>query len=436
MQHLFSEFKRVSAAEWKNQLIKDLKGESYDSLVWKNENGFDITPFYTPEDLHSSYEPAFTHAGWEICVNAQSRDAKELNRELLRSLSAGASAIAVDCSDLDLETALKDVQLNYIQSAFFVDEQSAQALKAYLEKHYQLSELHCSLFFNQMNSAHDLAAWKRTASLFGEHKGIKTMSVNALPFHNQNCLAYYEVAIILSALTEYLEVYKDHLPAADLVVKTGVSADYFVQIAKLRAIHRLWNLFKEEYKIKNDLHLIVETGLTNKSISDSYNNLLRTTIEAMAAVAGGCNELIVTGFDVLFEQHTPLAERMAINQQLILKDESYLDKMADVACGSYYIESITDAIASKALDAFKSFEAQGGYFACIEKQVFHKDIEQQAKQRAELFNTQKQIAIGVNKFRNDKEKIQLSEAGVEALRQMHINNPVLNFELDNYFQHA
>jgi methylmalonyl-CoA mutase len=439
MQKLFTDFKPSTAQDWKTRVIKDLKGEPYESLIWQNENGFEIQPFYTSEDSKIAYEPAFTHANWEICVSAKSKDSKELNAQFLKQLNAGASSISLNCSGIDLSIALKDVQLNYIQSTFFVDHKSAEALKKYLEKNYDLNQIQCSVMPQSLSTEADLEHWIKVVSLFKSFKGIKTLSINALPFHNQNCLAYYEVALIFSQVTEYLQFFnekKEDLPSADIVIKTGVSSDYFIQMAKLRAIRRLWNVLKEEFSITNNLHLIVETSLTNKSISDSYNNLLRTTVESMAAVSGGCNELLVTDFDVLFTTNNELSERMAINQQLILKEESYFDKMADVACGSFYIEHITDTIAAKAVETFKSFEKEGGYFKCLEKKVFSESIAAQAMAKKDLVENKKQIAIGVNKYKNEKEQINLSAAHIEELKKLSINNPVLSFELENYFKHA
>lgn len=431
MQKLFSEFPSTTASDWKNQLVKDLKGEPFENLVWENENGFAIQPFYTQEDLKQNYDPAFTHADWEICVHKENLNSKEINAELLKDLDRGASSISVNCKTIDLEIALNGIQLNYIQSTFIVDETTASALKTYLEKHYNLNEINCSLIPVSLKNQAELDNWQKVISLFENFKTIKTVSANALPFHNQNCLAYYEVAIILSELNEYLQSGKN--TGSDFVIKAGVNSDYFIQIAKLRAIRRLWKVLKAEYNLNNDLHLIVETSLNNKSVSDKYNNLLRTTVEAMAAVAGGCNELIVNKFDVLFTENEKLSSRMAINQQLILKDESYLDKMADIACGSYYIESITDAIATKALEAFKRFEKEGGYFKCIEKNIFSSEINVQAEKRNELFKNGKQLAIGVNKFKNEKEKVSATKQQVEDLKHLPINNVVLNFELDNFF---
>jgi methylmalonyl-CoA mutase len=436
MQHLFSEFKPVTAAEWKAQLVKDLKGESPDSLVWKNENGFNIQPFYTAEDLKQDYEPAFTHADWDICVKGKSSDAKTLNTQLLKDLNSGASSLFLPNGNLDLETALQGIQLNYIRSGFQVDVMQALKLKLFLEKNYDPAEINCSLFPKKFSSEQDLQDWKQVTDAFRYQKNIYTLSFDALPFHNLNCQAYYEVALILSGLNEYLNALPGNsLPESPVVIKTGVNSDYFIQMAKLRAIRRLWKLLAADYKITNGLHLVVETSSTNKSISDSYNNLLRTTVESMAAVAGGCNELIVTGFDLFHPANKTLSERMAINQQLILKEESYLDKMADVACGSYYLESITDAIAARALETMKQMEANGGYFKCLENNSIEKEISIQAKQKEALIADQKQIAIGVNKFRNEKENIRLDAAELAKLEQMPLNNPVLDFELGHYFKH-
>jgi len=431
MQKLFPEFPATSATEWKDQLTKDLKGEPYEDLIWKNENGFNIQPFYTKEDLKQNYEPVFTHANWEICVHKENLNSKEINEQLIADLNRGASSISINCKDIDLGVALKDIQLNYIQSTFVVNENNATTLNKYLESAYNLNDLNCSLIPEGLKNEAELKNWQKVISLFEAHKNVKTISVDALAFHNQNCLAYYEVAIILSALNEYLQTEKKS--SANFVIKTGVNSDYFLQIAKLRAIRRLWAVLRTEYNLKNDLHLIVETSLTNKSVSDKYTNLLRTTVEAMAAVAGGCNELIVTEFDTLFTENKKLSSRMAINQQLILKDESYLDKMADIGCGSYYIENITDAIATKALETFKRFEKEGGYFKCIEKNIFSTEIKTQSDQRNELFKTAKQLAIGVNKFKNEKETITLSKQKMEELKHLPINNAVLNFELENFF---
>ncbi len=435
MQNLFSEFKPSTAAEWKAQIIKDLKGEAFESLEWQNENDFTIKPFYTHEDLAQAYEPAFTHADWDICTKTTTEDAKQINKKILNDLSLGATSISVNCENINFEVAFKNVQLNYISSTFYIHPKDIEWLTNYLSRNYKLNELNVTLFPKRIQNQKDLNYWQTVIALFAPYKNIRTISVDHLFYHNQNCFAYYEVALIFSALNECLSNYSVN-SKADIVIKTGVNSDYFIQIAKLRSIRRLWEILKKEYNLINELYLIVETSLTNKSISDSYNNLLRTTVESMAAIAGGCNELIVNQFDVLFSQNKNLAERMAINQQLILKEESYLNKMADVSCGSYYVESITDAIATKALQTFKQIEEQGGYFKCLENNIFETEIAKQAQQKADIINANLQTVIGVNKYKNEIEKINLGKNVTVQLQQLSINNPVLNYELQNIFNNA
>ena len=436
MQKLFSEFSPSSISDWKNKFLNDIKESTFESYIWQNENGFDIEPFYNSESLSHTYLPAFTHSNWDVCVNSSSSDSKTLNSELLNQLARGANSISINCSNINLIQALDGILLNYIQSTFYIDKQSANPLFNYLSDHYNLNELNISILPIIFNNENDLKNWANNKSLFNGFDGIKTIGVNLYLSHNQNCLAYYEIALIFSALVEQLEFLskKEQISNSKIVIKTGVNSDYFIQIAKLRAIRRLWNNLKIVYNCNNDIHLIVETTLTNKSISDSYNNLIRSTIESMAAIAGGCNELIVSEFDRLNPTDKILSERLAVNQQLILKDESYFDKIADVSCGSFYIESITDAIASKALETFKRFENEGGYFKCIEKSIFFNEINIQAKHQQDKINNQEEFSVGVNRFKNELENLEFSPNQIESLSNLCINNPGLNFELNNYLK--
>ena len=436
MQKLFSEFSSSSISDWKIKFLNDLKESTFESYIWQNDNGFDIEPFYNSESLSHSYLPAFTHSNWDVCVNSSSSDSKTLNSELLNQLARGANSISINCSNINLIQALDGILLNYIQSTFYIDNQSANPLFNYLSDHYNLNELNISILPIIFNNENDLKNWANNKSIFNGFDGIKTIGVNLYLSHNQNCLAYYEIALIFSALVEQLEFLskKDKISNSKIVIKTGVNSDYFIQIAKLRAIRRLWNNLKIVFNCNNDIHLIVETTLTNKSISDSYNNLIRSTIESMAAIAGGCNELIVSEFDSLNPTDKILSERLAVNQQLILKDESYFDKIADVSCGSFYIESITDAIASKALETFKRFENEGGYFKCIEKSIFFNEINIQAKHQQDKINNQEEVSVGVNRFKNELENLEFSQNQIESLSNLCINNPGLNFELNNYLK--
>ena len=436
MTKLFSEFNPHTAADWKNQLLRDLKGEPLESLTWHNENGFDIQPFYTAEDLHQNYLPAFLHSDWDITYKTKSTQDPELNRDLLRALQSGASSIFLTTAANNWATALQKVELPYIRSSFTVNASNANALVEYLLAQPASQPILCNMYVENLAKTGITTTWLSTIKTLSALPSANSVVADVTDLHNQNPHAYYEIALAFALLIDQLEHLRlnNHPLPSTVVIKTGVSSDFFVQMAKLRAMHRLWPLLAAEYKQSIALHLVVETSLTNKSISDAYNNLLRTTVESMAAVAGGCHELIVNAFDTLFPSNNTSASRLAINQQLILKEESYLHKMADVACGAYYIETITDALANKALEAFRAMEQQGGYTACIQNGSISSALTKQASTKAEALKQNKDLYIGVNKFKNEKESITLSDQAKQYIQSLGLNNPLVDFEFEHFFK--
>jgi methylmalonyl-CoA mutase len=124
---------------------------------------------------------------------------------------------------------------------------------------------------------------------------------------------------------------------------------------------------------------------------------------------------------------------MAINQQHILREESYFDKMGDVSCGSYFIESLTDAIAEKALEKLKAFEKEGGYFACLTSGKIQSEVDAAAALSAKAFEDGKSVSIGINKFHNEKEQVQFDFEYLKMIQSVGLNNPALNYELTHYF---
>ena len=139
MENLFSEFNITSATEWKNQIIKDLKGESYEELIWHNENGFNVQPFHTTESLSYKPEPIFTHSNWEITTKAAGQSSEEKNQSLLLALKSGATSIEVEES-INYSKVLNEIELNYIHSTFIVDENHLNELSSYLKNKYTLNE--------------------------------------------------------------------------------------------------------------------------------------------------------------------------------------------------------------------------------------------------------------------------------------------------------
>ena len=427
---LFSEFKPSGSADWRKQLEKDLKGDVYQSLVWHNENGIDIKPFYTREDLQNAYSPAFLHKDWDIAVQPKGKDAPTVNSALLRALAGGASSVWVDLRESDLEKTLREVQLQFIRATFIGGPAEANSLKSYLAKNYNGENLAFSLLCTSFKNEHDAQEQLQTASQFSNFTSASLLGIDVAWAHHRGCKAVFELALVLAQLAEFANSAGTKLKSLRFSVRMGVNSDYFVQMAKLRAVRRLWLLMQEQMGTSGDLQLLVETAEWNKSITDPYTNLLRSTVEAMAAVSGGCNELLVKGFDLYSEDEKKLSQRMAINQQLILKDECYFDKMGDVACGSYFIENLTDVLAVKALDLFKQIENKGGYFKYLNSGELENELQSQAEARKQSLKEQKEFLVGVNKFRHEKDVEINLKKDLERLRSLSVQRPALNFELD------
>jgi methylmalonyl-CoA mutase len=432
MNELFSSFKTVSADEWEAQVSKDLKEGSINDLAWQHEDGFTVKPFYTLEDRARESEPAFTHADWQIGIRAQQENAGEINKYLLKSLQVGATSIIVDVRGSDLPMAVEGVEFQHINATFICSERTLADVAQLISLHPG-SGRQISVLPKEMNET-EYKKFVVGMIALSKKEGVRLPGADTLRFHNQSCFASYEVALVFSQLAEFLDAAGPEIGNSAITVRMGVSEDYFTQISKLRAVRRLWFLIRREYNISNELYMIVETGLSNRSLSDSYNNLLRSTVESMAAVVGGCNELIVQPFDAFFPERKNLGERMAINQQLILKEESYLSRMGDVACGSFYIEDLTDKVAIKGLEIFKDLISKGGYSACLKNGTIDAVIQEQAQKRSWLIKEGKQPVIGVNKFRNEKEDVRVDGAVMDHIKKLAVSNPVLKYELEHFFQ--
>jgi methylmalonyl-CoA mutase len=187
----------------------------------------------------------------------------------------------------------------------------------------------------------------------------------------------------------------------------GTGSNYFSEIAKLRAARLLWSVVNNGFNpdsgnIKMDIHCV--TSKWNKTLYDPYVNLLRTQTEAMSAILGGADSLTVEPFDIVFRHPDEFSERIARNQQLILKEEAYFNKVADPAGGSYYIENLTSLIAKNAWKLFIEIEDQGGFLSCLKSGWIQRKLLESASGRKSDIASGKEILLGTNKFPDINEK--------------------------------
>ncbi len=402
MEKLFSEFNAASAQDWKQQIIKDLKGADFEKLIWHNPNGFKVNPFYTSEDLIEKPQPLFTHSNWEICIEIIVDNEKTANANALKALMSGASSlIFVVSKKIDFAVLLNEISIEHIELNFelkYADADFITDFFSYLKQEGILTEkINGSVSFDAVGIVEETRE---------DNFKMKTTCINASLYQNAGATQSFELACALVHAHEELV----WLSGENIIYKKpmrftfAVGTDFFVEIAKLRALRKLWPAIAKEYNANPEIYLHCETSLLNKSSLDANNNMLRTTTEGMSAVIGGCNSLTVNSYNAGFENSNDFSERISRNQQLIFKEESYLDKVADIGAGSYYLEKLTDEIAAKAWDEFKFMESKGGFIACLGSNYIQNKIAEQATELIRKFRESQLVLVGVNKFQNPKEK--------------------------------
>lgn len=411
---LFKEFPQVSAEQWMRQVIKDLKGESFDEkLTYRSADGILVKPFYTQEDLtkYSERKPLFTHTDWEICVEIDGTEAKNGNKKALHALNNGATALLLFVHyNTDLETLLSGIQVEYIALQFVVEGDapsfSENLGKYLLSKNIDRSRLNMCINIDPVESLLRTGNWRNSED--ADRKELATLLenspaivINSNIYHNAGAPPAYEIACTLAHANTYLNWLNDTSITFQLNVAVG--PDYFFEIAKLRALRKTFALLLAEYNNNAPVYIHAETAFRNLTVFDTHNNLLRTTTAAMAAATAGCNSLVVKPFDITCKEENEFSDRLARNIQLILKSESYFDKVADVSAGSFFIEELTEQIAEKAWEYFVAIEKEGGFVPALKKGTVQQHISGFASLQQQHFNEGKEILVGTNKFPDLKE---------------------------------
>jgi methylmalonyl-CoA mutase len=185
-----------------------------------------------------------------------------------------------------------------------------------------------------------------------------------------------------------------------------VGTNYFFEIAKIRALRRLWASLASEFGFNTECHIFATPSKRNKTIYDYNTNMLRTTTECMSAILGGANTINNLAYDAVYHKDNEFSERIARNQLLILKHESYFNKVNNPADGAYYIESLTTQISEKALELFKDVEANGGFLNQLKEGTIQRKIKENASKEQDQFNDGKLVLLGTNKHPNKEDLMQ------------------------------
>ena len=440
-EKLFTEFQAPTTQEWLDKIEVDLKGADFQKrLVWRTNEGFNVQPFYRREDLKDLKavdslpgEFPFVRGNkkdnnlWFVRQDINAEDAKAANAKALDILNKGVDSLGfkIAGSDVNAEfiaTLLDGILPQYVELNFKTCQghcvELAEILVAYFkEKQYPLAELKGSIDFDPigkiMCKGKDVSAklefTKPLVEALKELPGFKCISVNSCQLNNAGAYIYQELGYALAWGAEYLnlavEAGIDATEAAKRIkFNMGVSENYFMEIAKFRAARLLWAQIVKQFEPKCDcacqMHVCAITSEYNQTLFDSYVNLLRSQTETMSAALANVDSIIVTPFDKPYETPTEFAERIARNQQLLLKEEAHFDKLVDVAGGSYTIEHLTDAIAQEGWKLFLAVEEAGGFLAEVLKGNIVNAVNASNDKRHAAAATRKEFILGTNQFPN------------------------------------
>ena len=396
---LFPEFPPVSTQSWEELIISDLKGADYEKkLVWKTDEGFDVRPYYRSEDLDPIWfsgalpdEYPYVRGNktkknnWIIRQDIFGTDITSANKAAREAISRGAEAVCFNVKDITSHKQLNQLLDGIDISAIQIQLSSSRSYPLTLElliyeagfRHltgeiirgalnfdpisYLLT--HGDFYISQTNNFDEAEYLLTTVLKRMPH--LRIINVNGHYFNSAGSTLVQELGFSIASANEYLSGLVSRGFTVDAIaprmqMSLSSGSNYFMEIAKLRAARILWAKIVEQYdpqkKESMQLFLHAVTAQRNKTIYDPFVNMLRTTTEGMAAAIGNADSISVLPFDFTFKNPDDFSQRIALNQQLIFKEEAHLDKTIDPSAGSYYIENLTNSIASHAWNLFREVE--------------------------------------------------------------------------------
>ena len=445
-QKLFTDFAPVTTEEWEAKINADLKGKDYErALVWKTYEGFKVRPYYRQENLESMKyldtlpgEFPFVRGNkktgndWLIRQNIFVSDFEVANKKALEVLGKGVTSLGfyfTNCDNISKENIgvlLKDICLEAAEINLVCPGDSGKCSEIFseyvAEGKWENKNVLASASIDPIGTF--ILKGKLGENAFSKLKPVfektrilpkfRIIAVHGKFFANSGSSIVQELAFSLAIGAEYLTQFTELGLNIDDIAKAikfnfGIGNNYFMEIAKLRAARLLWAQIVKAYNPECDCSakLIAhsETNRYNLTIYDPHVNMLRTQTEAMSAALGGAHSITVLPFNAIYETPTDFSERIARNQQILLKEESYLDKVSDPAAGSYYIENLTDSLVKESWNLFLTVQEKGGFIAAFRDGFIQKEVKEMAKKRDLNIALRRENLLGTNQFPNFTEKI-------------------------------
>lgn len=411
---LFDDFNPISSKQWKQKIQFELDGAEYNqTVIWNSQEDIQVKPFYHRDEFSKAANIKTEASNFKICQNIFVYDIEKSIQRAINTIERGAESLRFTIQNektdvqklletLPLENRIVYFNLNFISIDFvkLLDTISLQKKAIF----------YCNIdpighFAREGNwfPTSDKNNFETIENIAKATTNLTLVSIDLGLYQNAGANITQQIAYSLAHANEYLNRLSNI--TKPFVFQVSVGTNYFFEIAKLRALRMLFKLIAEEYNPNIECHLLVTPTKRNKTIYDYNVNMLRTTTECMSAILGGADAVANLPYDALYHKDNEFGDRIARNQLLVLKHESYFDKVDNPADGSYYIESLTMQLAEKSLKLFKDIEADGGFLKLLNDGTIKKKIQESAAKEQELFDSKKEVLLGTNKYPNKEDKM-------------------------------
>ena len=409
---LFNEFEAVSSKEWKQKIQFELKGADYnDTLVWESLEGIKVKPFYHQDELENTINVKTEVSNFKILQEIFVFDVEKSNKKAKNAIERGAESIrfTIENENVNIEDLMNNLPTENTSYFFNLKFLSLD----FIQKIADFSKEKNTIVFLQTDPIGQLTKdgnWFKNLdqdfeilNKIDELNIASSITIQSNIYQNAGANMTQQLAYTLAHVNEYFN--RITAIKKPIVIDVAVGTNYFFEIAKLRALRILFNTLATEYNHNFDCHIVATPTKRNKTLYDYNVNMLRTTTECMSAILGGANTISNLPYDALYHKTNEFGDRISRNQLLVLKSESYFDKVDNPADGAYYIETLTNQLAEKALDLFKNIESKGGFITLLIEGTIQRKINESAQKEQELFDSGKEVLLGTNKYPNKNDKM-------------------------------
>ncbi|MBD5211293.1 MAG: methylmalonyl-CoA mutase small subunit [Bacteroidales bacterium] len=442
-EKLFDQFPPITTEQWREKVDADLKGVPFEKkLVWRTNEGFNVNPMYRREDI-ADFKTTDSLPGqypyvrgtrdnneWLTRQEIVVENVAEANAKALDILTKGVNSVyfklaknQVNAEDVKallaaIDMAKVEINLGCCPAhakelcRILVDIIDAAGVKDSFNGSIDYNPLRKALRHGGEILPNAVADAKDMIEMAKHINGLRVVSVDSVMLSNAGCYIYQELGYALAWGAEWMSQLTDagvDATEAGCAIKfnMGVSSNYFMELAKFRAARMLWAQIVKQYNPSCDcackMMVHAETSRFNQTIYDAHVNLLRSQTESMSAALAGVDSITVVPFDTPYKNPDDFSERIARNQQFLLKEESHLDKVVDPAGGSYYVETLTVSIAKQAWALFLEVQNEGGFFKAVTEGTVQKAVNESAAKRHSDMARRKEILLGTNQFPNFNE---------------------------------